>query len=167
MRVSGRVVRMGDNIDTDLIIPARHLKYTDPDYLAVHVFEALGEEFRRKLRGSVISAGKAFGIGSSREQAAIALKAAGVNAVLAESFSRIFYRNAINNGLPVLECKAEMLGLLEEGDEVVIDVEKGIVESPRGIIACKPVRGLALEILRRGGLMYYLMEIGKTACPQL
>ncbi|MEM0340139.1 MAG: 3-isopropylmalate dehydratase [Acidilobaceae archaeon] len=159
MIVTGKVVRVGDNIDTDLIIPAKHLKYTDPSYLAEHVFEAMGEDFRKKLKGAVIVAGRAFGIGSSREQAAIALKAAGVVAVLAESFSRIFYRNAINNGLPVLECDPRTLSLLQEGNEVSIDIEKGIASSAEIVVMCKPIRGLVLDILRKGGLISYLKEL--------
>lgn len=162
MRVSGRALKMSDNIDTDLIIPAKHLRFTDPQYLSQHVFEALGEEFRMKLKGSVIVAGRSFGIGSSREQAAIAVKAAGVVAVVAESFSRIFFRNAINNGLPVLECR-DASRLIEDGEELVVDLERGVVEASRTVLQCKPLRGLALEILRSGGLTSYLKRLSENS----
>ncbi|MEM3681647.1 MAG: 3-isopropylmalate dehydratase small subunit, partial [Metallosphaera sp.] len=103
MIVEGTVLKYGDKIDTDIIIPARHLKYTDPAYLAQHAMEPLDPEFYKKAsKGVIVVAGKVFGMGSSREQAAIALKAAGVKAVIAESFARIFYRNCINNGLPLI-----------------------------------------------------------------
>jgi len=115
MIIEGKVMKFGDKIDTDVIIPARYLKYTDPQYLAQHAMEPLDPEFYKKASsGVVIVAGKVFGMGSSREQAAIALKAAGVRAIIAESFARIFYRNAINNGLPVITLK-DATKLIDEG----------------------------------------------------
>lgn len=103
MIVEGPVLKYGDKIDTDVIIPAKYLKSTDPAFLAQHAMEPIDPQFyQRASKGVILVAGKVFGMGSSREQAAIALKAAGVRAVLAESFARIFYRNAVNNGLPVI-----------------------------------------------------------------
>ncbi|MEM1644715.1 MAG: 3-isopropylmalate dehydratase small subunit [Ignisphaera sp.] len=159
MIVRGRVIKLGDKIDTDVIIPAKHLRYTDPQYLAQHVFEPIDPEFYKKAKDSVIVAGKAFGMGSSREQAAIAIKAAGVKAVIAESFARIFYRNAINNGLPAIICP-EITNEVNDGDEVVVNVETGeVVVNNSKSIKCKSVTGVALEILKAGGLIEYLKKI--------
>lgn len=158
MIVEGRAVKLGDKIDTDLIIPAKHLKYTDPEYLAEHVFEALGPQIRKRLRGGIIVAGRAFGMGSSREQAAVALKAAGVKAVVASSFARIFYRNAINNGLPVIVCP-EASAFVEDGEEVKVDLEAGTLYTGRGAIRCRGLSGMALEILKAGGLIEYLKSV--------
>ena len=158
MIVEGRVIKLGDKIDTDIIIPARHLKSTDPEYLAQHVFEPLDPEFHKKAKGAIIVAGKVFGMGSSREQAAIAIKAAGVKAILAESFARIFYRNAINNGLPVLVCP-DITREVNEGDVIKVDVERGEVIAGNKRIMCKGITGMALEILKNGGLMEYLKRL--------
>jgi 3-isopropylmalate/(R)-2-methylmalate dehydratase small subunit len=103
MKIRGRAIVYGDKIDTDVIIPAKYLVYTDPTVLGQHAMEPLDPEFPKKAKGAILVAGRAFGMGSSREQAAIALKGAGVLAVVAESFARIFFRNAINVGLPVLQ----------------------------------------------------------------
>uniref|UniRef100_A0A7C4BCE1 3-isopropylmalate dehydratase small subunit n=1 Tax=Ignisphaera aggregans TaxID=334771 RepID=A0A7C4BCE1_9CREN len=159
MIVEGRVVKLGDKIDTDVIIPAKHLKYTNPEYLAQHVFEPIDPEFHKKAKGAVIVAGKVFGMGSSREQAAIAIKAAGIKAVVAESFARIFYRNAINNGLPVVVCPG-ISGEVNEGDLLRISIETGeIIINDTKKIMCKPITGMALEILKAGGLLEYLKKL--------
>jgi len=155
MIVRGRVIKLGDKIDTDVIIPAIHLKYTDPSYLAQHVFEPIDPEFYRKAHGAIIVAGKAFGIGSSREQAAIAIKAAGVRAVIAESFARIFYRNAINNGLPVIICP-NITKEVNDGDEIEVNIRTGEARVGNKIIKCKGITGMALEIIESGGLIEYL-----------
>ncbi|AEE94949.1 3-isopropylmalate dehydratase, small subunit [Acidianus hospitalis W1] len=149
-------MKFGDKIDTDVIIPARYLKYTDPQYLAQHAMEPLDPEFYKKASsGVVIVAGKVFGMGSSREQAAIALKAAGVKAIIAESFARIFYRNAINNGLPVITLK-DATKLIDEGEIVRINVETGEIEVNGRKYQGKGISGMALEILKSGGIMEYL-----------
>ena len=159
MIVEGRVIKLGDKIDTDVIIPAKHLKYTNPEYLAQHVFEPIDPEFYKKARGAVIVAGKVFGMGSSREQAAIAIKAAGIRAVVAESFARIFYRNAINNGLPVIICPG-ISREVAEGDWLRINIETGeVVINNVKKVMCKPITGMALEILKAGGLLEYLKKL--------
>ncbi len=155
MIIEGRAIKLGDKIDTDVIIPAKHLKYTDPQYLAQHVFEPIDPEFHKKANGAIIVAGKVFGMGSSREQAAIAIKAAGVKAIIAESFARIFYRNAINNGLPVIVCPG-IAKEVNEGDRIVINIETGEVRVNNKIFRCRGITGMALEILKCGGLIEYL-----------
>ncbi len=156
--VRGRALVYGDKIDTDVIIPAKYLVYTDPKLLGEHAMEGIDPEFPKKAaQGTVLVAGKAFGIGSSREQAAIALKGAGVRAVIAESFARIFYRNAINVGLPVLQVRG-IRESVSEGDELEVDVENGEIRNlTRGqTVRASPLRGLPLEILKRGGLLEYV-----------
>ncbi|MEL9940010.1 MAG: 3-isopropylmalate dehydratase small subunit [Ignisphaera sp.] len=162
MIIEGRVIKLGDKIDTDVIIPAKHLKYTDPQYLAQHVFESIDPEFYKKANGAIIVAGKVFGMGSSREQAAIAIKAAGVKAVVAESFARIFYRNAINNGLPVIICPG-ISKEVRDGDSIKIDLVSGEVTINNSKkVACKGLSGMALEILMSGGIIEYLKKIRKV-----
>ncbi len=163
MKVEGRVIKLGDKIDTDLIIPAKYLKYTDPQYLAQHVLEPLDPEFSKKAaEGIILVAGKLFGTGSSREQAAIALKAAGVKAVLAESFSRIFYRNAINNGLPVLVCQG-ISNVVNDGDYVVVDLESSevVIQGMDVRMKCRELPDIVLRILSAGGLIEYLRTLKK------
>lgn len=158
MEIRGRALVYGDKIDTDIIIPARYLVYTDPSILGQHAMEPLDPEFPKKAKGAVVVAGRAFGMGSSREQAATAIKGAGVAAVVAESFARIFFRNAVNVGLPVLQAPAR--GKVKEGDEVLVRLEAGeVVNLTSGeVIRGKPLAGLALEILRAGGLANYLKQ---------
>ncbi|ABP95004.1 MULTISPECIES: 3-isopropylmalate dehydratase small subunit [Metallosphaera] len=159
MIVEGPVLKYGDKIDTDIIIPARHLKYTDPAYLAQHAMEPLDPEFYKKAsKGVVIVAGKVFGMGSSREQAAIALKAAGVKAVIAESFARIFYRNCINNGLPLITLP-NATKEINEGDVVKINVETGEITVNGRVLKGKGITGMALDILKSGGIMEYLKKV--------
>lgn len=160
MIIEGRVIKLGDKIDTDVIIPAKHLKYTEPEYLAQHVFESIDSEFHKKAKGAIIVAGKVFGMGSSREQAAIAIKAAGIRAILAESFARIFYRNAINNGLPVIVCP-DITKEVNEGEIIKVNIESGEVVIGNHTIKCKGVTGMALDILRAGGLIEYLKNLEK------
>ncbi|BDB98808.1 3-isopropylmalate dehydratase small subunit [Saccharolobus caldissimus] len=162
MIVEGSVIKFGDKIDTDIIIPARYLKYTDPQYLAQHAMEPLDPEFYKKAsKGVIIVAGKVFGMGSSREQAAIALKAAGVKAIIAESFARIFYRNAINNGLPVITLP-NATKEINEGVIVKINVETGEVFVGDKVLKGKGITGMALEILKAGGIMEYLKSIQRV-----
>ena len=123
----GTVFKYGDNVDTDVIIPARYLNSSDPAELATHCLEDIDKEFVNRVnKGDIIVAAKNFGCGSSREHAPIAIKAAGVSCVIAETFARIFYRNAINIGLPIVECK-EAAEEIEAGDEVEVNFDTGVI----------------------------------------
>ncbi len=123
----GTVFKYGDNVDTDVIIPARYLNSSDPKELALHCMEDIDREFVEKVKaGDIIVATKNFGCGSSREHAPIAIKAAGVSCVIAETFARIFYRNAINIGLPIVEC-AQAAKEIAAGDEVEVDFDTGVI----------------------------------------
>ena len=127
MKASGTVFKYGDNVDTDVIIPARYLNSSDPKELATHCMEDIDKEFVKKVKkGDIIVAEKNFGCGSSREHAPLAIKAAGVSCVIAETFARIFYRNAINIGLPIIECPEASKGI-EAGDEVEVDFDTGVI----------------------------------------
>ena len=127
MQAKGRAFKYGDNVDTDVIIPARYLNSSDPAELATHCMEDIDNTFvKRVQKGDIIVATKNFGCGSSREHAPIAIKAAGVSCVIAETFARIFYRNAINIGLPIIECK-EAAREIENGDEVSVNFDTGVI----------------------------------------
>lgn len=127
MKACGRVFKFGDNVDTDVIIPARYLNSSDPKELALHCMEDIDKEFVKKVsKGDLIVAEKNFGCGSSREHAPIAIKAAGVSCVIAETFARIFYRNAINIGLPIIECP-EAAEKIAADDEVEVDFDSGVI----------------------------------------
>lgn len=165
MNVRGRVAaKLGDNIDTDAIIPFRwKAKTIDYNELAKHVFEDYDPELVKKLgKDSILVAGENFGMGSSREQAPIALKYAGVRAIIAKSFARIFFRNAINLGLVVVESK-EAPERLEEGDEVEIDLERGIIRNLTKGESYSSTRypPLLLEILKEGSIYDYFRKHGK------
>ncbi|MEM2878721.1 MAG: 3-isopropylmalate dehydratase small subunit [Candidatus Hadarchaeales archaeon] len=150
----------GDDISTDDIIAGRYLVKHDPKELGAHAMENIDPTFSKKVRqGDVIVGGKNFGCGSSREQAPITLKAAGVSAVVAESFARIFYRNAINQGLPVLSCKG-IKGEFKNGDEARIDLRAGTVRnlSTGKIFRFEPFPKFMLDILRAGGLVPYMKK---------
>ena len=123
----GKVFKFGDNVDTDVIIPARYLNSSDPKELALHCMEDIDKEFVNKVSaGDIIVANKNFGCGSSREHAPLCLKTAGVSCVIAETFARIFYRNAINIGLPIIECKEAALEI-KAGDEVEVNFDTGVI----------------------------------------
>lgn len=123
----GIVFKFGDNVDTDVIIPARYLNSSDPAELAAHCMEDIDKDFIKNVKkGDIIVADKNFGCGSSREHAPIAIKAAGVSCVIAETFARIFYRNAINIGLPIIECK-EAAREIKNGDEVSVNFDTGVI----------------------------------------
>jgi 3-isopropylmalate/(R)-2-methylmalate dehydratase small subunit len=123
----GHVFKYGDNVDTDVIIPARYLNSSDPKELATHCMEDIDKDFVNNVKeGDIIVADKNFGCGSSREHAPIAIKASGVSCVIAETFARIFYRNSINIGLPIIEC-AEASKEIKAGDEVKVDFDSGII----------------------------------------
>lgn len=127
MKANGTVFRYGDNVDTDVIIPARYLNSSDPAELATHCMEDIDQDFVKKVqKGDIIVADKNFGCGSSREHAPIAIKAAGVSCVIAETFARIFYRNAINIGLPIIECP-EAAQAIEAGDMVEVNFDTGVI----------------------------------------
>lgn len=127
MKVTGTVFRYGDNVDTDVIIPARYLNTSDAKELAAHCMEDIDAEFINKVKpGDIIVGGKNFGCGSSREHAPIAIKAAGISCVIASTFARIFYRNAINIGLPILGCD-EASQKIADGDEIEVDFATGVI----------------------------------------
>lgn len=127
MKANGTVFKYGDNVDTDVIIPARYLNTSDAAELAQHCMEDIDGEFIKKVKkGDIIVAEKNFGCGSSREHAPIAIKAAGVSCVIAKTFARIFYRNAINIGLPIIECEEAAEGI-EAGDQVEVDFDSGLI----------------------------------------
>ena len=127
MKANGTVHKYGDNVDTDVIIPARYLNSSDPAELAKNCMEDIDKDFVKRVKpGDIIVANKNFGCGSSREHAPIAIKASGISCVIAETFARIFYRNAINIGLPIIECP-EAAKEIEAGDEVEIDFDTGMI----------------------------------------
>lgn len=154
----GRVFKYGDNVDTDVIIPARYLNSSDPADLAGHCMEDIDRDFVKRVRpGDIIVADKNFGCGSSREHASIAIKAAGVSCVIAETFARIFYRNAINIGLPIVECP-DAAKDIRDGDDVEVDFDSGIIrDHTRG----KTYQGQAFpafmqKIIDAEGLVNYI-----------
>lgn len=154
--ITAKVWKFGDNIDTDLIIAARYLTTSDPHELAKHILEDADPEFVKKMSpGDIIVAGENFGCGSSREHAPIALKAAGIAAVVAKSFARIFYRNAFNMGLPIFELKDA--DLIEEGDLISINMDKGIIEdiNKKRVYKFSPIPNFMQELLACGGLINY------------
>ncbi len=161
--ITAKVWKFGDNIDTDLIIAARYLNTSEPSELAKHAMEDADPDFVKKLnKGDVIVAGENFGCGSSREHAPIALKAAGVSAVVAKSFARIFYRNAFNMGLPIFELKEA--DEIDEGDEIKIDLDSGKIENltKNKIYNFTPIPPFMQELIASGGLINYAKkEISK------
>ena len=154
----GTVFKFGDNVDTDVIIPARYLNSSDPAELATHCMEDIDKDFIRNVKkGDIIVAEKNFGCGSSREHAPIAIKAAGVSCVIAETFARIFYRNAINIGLPIIECP-EACKAISNGDTVEIAFDTGIITD---VTTGKQFQGQAFppfmqKIISEGGLINYI-----------
>ena len=158
MKLEGTVFKYGDNVDTDVIIPARYLNSSDPKELASHCMEDIDKEFISKVKsGDIIVAAKNFGCGSSREHAPIAIKAAGVSIVIAETFARIFYRNAINIGLPIMECP-DAAREIQPGDKVEVDLDSGVVTD---VTLGKTWKGQAFppfmqNIISAGGLIPYI-----------
>jgi len=160
MIIKGKIWKFKDNIDTDAIIPARYLNTSDPKELALHCMEDYDSEFVKKMdRGDIIVAGKNFGCGSSREHAPIALKAAGVSCIIAQSFARIFFRNAINIGLPIFESK-EIAEQSSEGDFLEVDAVKGIMKNINKDRTYKlnPLPAFIQNIISLGGLREYIKE---------
>lgn len=160
MNLKGKVYKFGADIDTDAIIPARYLNTSDPAELAKHCMEDADPSFPSKVKaGDIIVADKNFGCGSSREHAPIAIKAAGVSCVVAKSFARIFYRNSINIGLPILECP-EGVDAINEGDEIEVDLASGKVKNLRTNeeYQATPFPEFMQNIMAKGGLISYVKE---------
>jgi len=158
--LKGKTWKFGDDIDTDAIIPARYLNTSEPEELAKYCMEDADPEFPNKVgRGDIIVAGKNFGCGSSREHAPIAIKAVGVSCVIAKSFARIFYRNSINIGLPILESP-EAAQAIEEGNEVEVDVAKGEIKdlTTGATYTAVPFPEFMQQIIAAGGLINYVAE---------
>lgn len=154
--IEGRVYKFGDNVNSDIIIPGRYLIYIDRERLAQHAFEMLGEGFPEKLKSfDIFVAGRNFGCGSAREQAATAIQGLGIKAVVASSFARTFYRNAINDGLPIMECPA-LYDAVEEGDRIQIDLEAGEIRLGEKTFAFPKMPESVRKILELGGLAEYL-----------
>ena len=154
--IQGRVYKFGDNINSDIIIPGRYLIYIDRERLGQHAFEMLGEGYPDKLRKfDILVAGRNFGCGSAREQAATAIQGLGIKAVVATSFARTFYRNAINDGLPIVECPA-LVSAVQEGDEIEIDLEGGQIRAGQQQFIFPKMPESVRKILELGGLAEYL-----------
>ncbi|MBZ4645417.1 MAG: 3-isopropylmalate/(R)-2-methylmalate dehydratase small subunit [Petroclostridium sp.] len=160
MLAHGKVIKYGDNVDTDVIIPARYLNTSDPAELAKHCMEDLDADFVKKVKaGDIMVAAKNFGCGSSREHAPIAIKASGISCVIAETFARIFYRNAINIGLPILECP-EASRDIEDGDEVKVDFDTGEITNitKNKVYKSAPFPEFMQEIIKKNGLIEYIKD---------
>jgi len=159
LKVSGKVVKYGDGVNTDLILPGKYLTLTDPKEMAKHAMEGLDPLFARKSGEKIVVAGKNFGCGSSREQAPLSLKYAGTKCVIAKSFARIFYRNAVNIGLPVLECE-DLWSKVEENDMLEVDLETGTVRvlNKNIVFKAQPLPKFVIEILSEGGLLNMLKK---------
>ena len=162
--IQGKVLKLGDNINTDYIVPARYLDLYEPEELGPHAFEAYGD-YREKVQGrSIVVGGENFGLGSAREQAPNALKGAGIAAVVAKSFARIFYRNAINLGLPLVECDTDPIS---EGDILRIDLAQGqVYDETRGLaLRANPLPEFMVMLLNEGGMVEYLRKYKKFSVP--
>lgn len=160
MKISGYVYKFGDNIDTDVIIPARYLNISSPNELGKHCMEDISKDFVNNIsKGDIIVAGKNFGCGSSREHAPIAIKASGISCVIASTFARIFYRNAINIGLPILKCD-EASKDIEYRDEVQIDFNSGVIfnKTKAKSYKAEPFPEFIQNIIKNGGLLQSLRK---------
>lgn len=163
MKATGSVFKYGDNVDTDVIIPARYLNITDGYELAKHCMEDIDSDFVKNVKkGDIIVANKNFGCGSSREHAPLVIKCAGVSCVIAETFARIFYRNAINIGLAILECPEASEGI-DAGDEVAVDFDTGVITNltKNETYQASPFPEFIKEIIQAGGLMASIQKGGK------
>ena len=160
MQAKGKVFKYGDNVDTDVIIPARYLAIADPKELAEHCMEDIDKDFVKKVQpGNIMVAGKNFGCGSSREHAPLAIKTAGISVVIAKSFARIFYRNSINIGLPIMECP-EAVDAISAGDTVRVDFDTGVItDATTGqTFQAEPFPPFIQKIIADGGLMKSLTK---------
>ncbi|MDP6501915.1 MAG: 3-isopropylmalate dehydratase small subunit [Dehalococcoidales bacterium] len=158
--LKGKVHKYGENIDTDVIIPARHLNLVEPDDLAAHCMEDIDAEFLSRVQpGDIMVATTNFGCGSSREHAPIAIKAVGISCIIAKSFARIFFRNAINIGLPLLECE-EAVDNIEAGDQVEVDLSSGSIKNLNSgkAFTAEPYPDFMSELIAAGGLIEYTRE---------
>ncbi|WP_027938210.1 3-isopropylmalate dehydratase small subunit [Anaeroarcus burkinensis] len=157
---NGRVWKYGDHVDTDVIIPARYLSTSEPAELAKHCMEDIDESFRSQVQaGDIMVAGRNFGCGSSREHAPVAIQACGISCVIAYSFARIFFRNAINIGLPMLEV-GDKIKELRQGDQLKLHLEEGRIENLTTgvVIEAAPLPAFVAEIAQAGGLIAYVRE---------
>jgi 3-isopropylmalate dehydratase small subunit len=160
MNLVGKVWKYGDDVDTDVIIPARYLNTSDPKALAAHCMEDIDETFASNVKeGDIIVAKDNFGCGSSREHAPMAIKAAGVSCIIANTFARIFYRNSINIGLPILECEAAVAGI-SNGDKVEVNIETGVIKNltKDETYQAKGFPEFMKDIINAGGLVNYARE---------
>lgn len=160
MKIHGNVIKYGNNVDTDVIIPARYLNTSDPAELASHCMEDIDASFvSRVKKGDIMVAGRNFGCGSSREHAPIAIKASGISCIIAETFARIFYRNAINTGLPIIECPEAAAGI-SEGDELDVDLDTGVITNLTKNISYKgvPFPEFMQKIIAADGLIGYIRK---------
>jgi 3-isopropylmalate/(R)-2-methylmalate dehydratase small subunit len=156
-----RVWKFADNIDTDAIIPGRFLTIYDPSELARHVFEGTRDEFRKEVKtGDVVVAGRNFGCGSSREHAPLALRGAGVEVVIAKSFARIFYRNAVNTGLLPIVCRDA--DRIADGSEILLDLTAQVVITEQGRFPVEPVPDFLRIIIEKGGLVEYALTLSEV-----
>ena len=156
-KFEGKVWKYGDNINTDVIFPGKYTyQKMEPEEMAKHALEDLDPEFVSKVsEGDILVAGKNFGMGSSREQAAIAIKYAGINVIIARSFSRIYFRNAINAGMPAI-IAPDAVDSIKEGDQVIVDMENGKIITPKGEFAFPPYPATVMNILKKGGLINFI-----------
>ena len=160
MILQGKIWKFGSDVDTDVIIPARYLNITDPRELGTHCMEGIAPDFHKKIKpGDIIVAGKNFGCGSSREHAPLSIKALGISCVIAKTFARIFYRNAFNIGLPILEC-ADVSDRIEEGQEVQVNLDTGQIQDllKRQNFQAKAIPPFMQELVRDGGLMNHIAK---------
>ena len=164
MVIKGKARLFGDNVNTDVIIPARYLNTSDPTELAAHCMEDLDPKFIERVeQGDILVAGKNFGCGSSREHAPIALKAAGISCIIAQSFARIFFRNALNIGLPILES-SEAVSSIREGDPVEVELDTGLIKdlSFRRTFNAQPFPPFMRDLIADGGLLAYAAKRGRN-----
>lgn len=161
----GKAWKFGHDIDTDVIIPARYLNNSDPAHLAAHCMEDADLNFAKEVKSAdILIGGKNFGCGSSREHAPLSIKACGIQAVIAESYARIFYRNALNIGLPILECPEAVKGIAQ-GDEVTVDLESGKIENltQKTTFQALPFPPFMQELIKSGGLVAYVQRRKQNA----
>ena len=154
---SGTAWKYGDNINTDVIFPGKYTyQKMTPEEMAQHALEDLDPNFTSKVSaGDILVAGKNFGMGSSREQAAVAIKAAGISVIIARSFARIYFRNAINAGMPAIRCP-EAVDAIEDGDSITVDMEAGVISTPRGDFRFPAYPPTVMEILEHNGLIPFI-----------
>lgn len=151
--IQGKVWKLGNNVDTDIIYPGKYLPIIEPEEMAEHALEGIDPDFPKKItKGDIIVAGRNFGCGSSREQAATSLKTAGIGCIIAVSYARIFFRNAINQALPLVVSE-EAIQLVKEGDRIRVDFNKGTIQIQDQILRFHPLPDFIMEILEAGGLI--------------